>query len=263
MKSNLFFTLLAACLLAFTACQQSSETQPDLTQLKSAIQQVENAWATALNTRNIDGLMALYADDAVSMPNNGPTQTGKPAIRKYQEEEWKSHPAPGTYSFETTSVYSNGNTVTEIGTSTVKNDDGKVVWTGKYMCVWEKQDGKYLCAREIYNDDQPTAAVAADKSIHLFDLPQGITEAEWSAALTEMNSVIEGLGYPGSGYFLYKTDDTGTKDYRYYFEGVWPSAAAYTKIHEAPAFVAASEKLGPLYDKIKAVEIYRKVSRVQ
>jgi quinol monooxygenase YgiN len=62
---------------------------------------------------------------------------------------------------------------------------------------------------------------------------------------------------------LYKTEDAETKDYRYYFEGVWPSAEAYTKIHEAPAFTAASEKLGSLYDKIKAQEIYRRVSRVQ
>ena len=157
MKSNLFFTLLATCLLAFTACQQSAETQPDLTQLKSEIQQVENAWATALNNKNIDALMALYADDAVSMPNNGPILTGKDAIRKYQVEQWKSSPAPGNFSFETTKVYSNGNTVTEIGTSTIKNDGGKVVWTGKYMCIWEKKDGKYLCAQEIYNDDQPPA----------------------------------------------------------------------------------------------------------
>ena len=263
MKFNHLFTLLAACLLTFTACQTTSETPPDLAQIKSDIQQVENAWATALNTKDIDALMVLYADGAVSMVNNGPTLTGKDAIRKYQLEEWKSNPVPGNFSFETTEVYSDGNTVTDIGISTLRNEGGKVVGTGKYVCIWEKRDGKYLCTREIYNDDQPTAVVATDKSIHLFDLPKGMTEAEWSAALKEMNSVITGLGYPGAGYFFYKTENADTKDYQYYFEGVWPSAEAYTKIHEDPAFVAASEKLGPLYDKIKAVEIYRRVSRVQ
>lgn len=263
MKSNLLFTLLAASLMAFTACQPTSEMPTDLAQIKSEIQQVENAWATALNTKDIDALMALYADGAVSMVNNGPTLTGKDAIRKYQVEQWKSNPALGNFSFETTEVYSNGNTVTDIGISTIKNEGGKVVGTGKYVCIWEKRDGKYLCSREIYNEDQPTAAVATDKSIHLFDLPAGMTEAEWSAALSEMNGVIADIGYPGAGYYMYKTEDTGTKDYRYYFEGMWPSAEAYAKIHEAPAFVAASEKLGTLYDKIKAVEIYRRVSRVQ
>jgi uncharacterized protein (TIGR02246 family) len=263
MKSNLLFTLLAACLLAFTACQTSSETKPDMAQIKSEIQQVENAWADALNTRNLDALMALYAGGAVSMTNEGPTLTGKDAIRKHQEEEWKSSPPAGTYSFETLDVYGDGEVVTEVGTTTMKDAAGRITGTSKYMAVFEKQNGKFLCTREIYNNDQATPAVAASKSIHLFDLPADMTEAEWSAALKDMNSAIAKMGYPDAGYFLYKTEDPGTNDYRYYFEGVWPSAGAYAKIHEDPAYLAASEKLGPLYDKIKAVEIYRRGSRVE
>ncbi len=262
MKSNLFFTLLAACLLAFTACQPTSESQPDLAQIKSDLQKMEDAWAAALNARDIEALMSLYTHDAVSMPDGESTQVGKAAIRQSLERELANRPEGMTYSFQTVDVYANGSQVTEVGTSTYKDADGKVIGTGKYMCVWEKQGDKYLCAREIYNDDQPPAP-AASKSIHLFNLPAGMTEAEWSAALKEMNDVIAGLGYPGAGYFFYKTENADTKDYQYYFEGVWPSAEAYTKIHEDPAFVASSEKLGPLYDKIKAVEIYRRVSRVQ
>ena len=62
---------------------------------------------------------------------------------------------------------------------------------------------------------------------------------------------------------MYKTEDADTKDYRYFFEGVWPGAEAYTKIHEDPAWKAASEKFNPMYDKIRAVEIYRRVNRVE
>lgn len=262
MKSKHLFYLLATCLLALTACQQTSETQPDLAQIKSDIQAQENAWADALNNKDLDALMAMYTDDAVSMPFGAPTLTGKAAIRQGQVQDFATMPAGMTYSFETVEVSGNADEVTEIGNSTYKDADGKVIGTGKYMCVWKKQDGKYLCAREMYNDDQPPAP-AASKSVHLFDLPDGMTEAEWSAALTEMNGVIAGLGYPGAGYYFYKTENAEYKDYRYYFEGVWPSAEAYTKIHEAPAFVAASEKLGPLYDKVKAVQIYRRVNRVK
>ncbi len=262
MKSNLFFTLLAACLLAFTACQPTSESQPDLAQIKSDIQKMEDAWAAALNARDIDALMNLYTDDAVSMPDGESAQAGKAAIRQNQEREFANQPAGMTHSFQTVDVYANGSQVTEIGTSTYKDAEGQVIGTRKYMCVWEKQGDKYLCAREIYNDDQPSAP-AASKSLHLFDLPAGVTEAEWSAALKDMNSAIAKMGYPGAGYFLYKTEKADTKDYRYYFEGVWPSAEAYTKIHEDPAFKALDEKYGPLYKKIQAVEIYRRVSRVQ
>lgn len=262
MKFNLLFTLSAACLLTFTACQQGSQTPADLTQIKTEMQALENAWAAALNAQDLDALMALYADDAVSMPDNAPILVGKAAIRKQQEQEFAGTPAGKTYSFEVLDVYGDGNTVTETGKSTYKDAAGTVTGTGKYTVVWKKQGDQYLCIREIYNGDAPTAP-AATRGIHLFDLPAGVTEADWSAALTEMNSVIAGLGYPGAGYYMYKTDNADNKDYRYYFEGVWPSAEAYTKIHEAPAYVAVSEKFGAMYDKIKAVEIYRRMNRVQ
>lgn len=262
MKSNLLFTLSAACLLALTACQQAAETPADMAQIKTEIQALEDAWAAALNAQDLDALMAMYTDDAVSLPDNAPILVGKAAIRKQQEQDFASTPAGRAYSFEALDVYGNGNTVTETGKSTYKDAAGKVTGTGKYMCVWEKQGDKYLCVREIYNSDKAPAP-AADRSIHLFDLPEGVTEAAWSAALTEINGVIAELGYPGAGYYLYKTESADTKDYRYYFEGVWPSAEAYAKIHEAPAYVAASEKFGAMYDKIKAVQIYRRMNLVK
>lgn len=262
MKFNLFCTLLIASLLTFTACQQTTQTPPDLAQIKADLQAAENAWATALNARDLDALMAMYTDDAVSMANNAPMLVGKDAIRKNQEQEFANAPAGRTYSFEVLDVYGDGSTITETGKSTYKDADGKVTGTGKYMVVWEKQGDKYLCVREIYNDDAPSAP-AATRSIHLFDMPEGVTEAEWSAALKEMNDVTAELGYPGAGYYMYKTDDADAKDYRYYFEGVWPSAEAYAKIHEDPAWITASEKFNPMYDKIKAVEIYRRMNRVQ
>lgn len=258
----MIFTLSAACLLAFTACQQAAETPADMAQIKTDIQALEDAWAAALNAQDLDALMALYADDAVSMPDNAPILSGKAAIRKAQEKEFASTPSGRTYSFEVLDVYGDGKTVTETGKSTYKDASGKVTGTGKYMVVWEKQGDQYLCVREIYNGDAPPAP-AATRSLHLFDLPEGVTEAGWSAALAEMNGVVAELGYPSAGYYMYKTEDADTKDYRYFFEGVWPSAEAYTKIHEDPAWKAASEKFNPMYDKIRAVEIYRRVNRVQ
>ncbi|HMO40476.1 MAG TPA: DUF4440 domain-containing protein [Saprospiraceae bacterium] len=262
MRFHLFFMVLAISLLTFISCQQGTETSADLAQIKTDIQSAENAWATALNARDLDALMAMYTDNAVSMPDNAPILVGKDAIRKSQEQEFANTPAGMTYSFEVLDVYAHGNTVTETGKSTYKDAAGKVTGTGKYMVVWEKQGGKYLCIREIYNGDTPPAP-AATRSIHLLDMPAGVTEAELSAALKDMNSVIAELGYPGAGYYMYKTESADAKNYRYYFEGVWPSAEAYAKIHEDPTWKAAAEKFDPLYDKIKAVEIYRRMNLVK
>lgn len=104
--------------------------------------------------------------------------------------------------------------------------------------------------------------IPTEKSIHIFDMPDGVTEAEWSAAIKEINAVIAKIGYPNAGYAFYKVKDDSVKTYRYYFEGVWPDGDDYKKIHENPEWVKASEKLDPLYAKIKAVEMYRKVVRV-
>jgi ketosteroid isomerase-like protein len=70
-----------------------------------------------LNARDLDALMALYADDAVSMTNNAPMLAGKDAIRKSQEQEFAGMPEGLTYSFEVLDVYGDGNTVTETGKS--------------------------------------------------------------------------------------------------------------------------------------------------
>lgn len=262
MRFHLFFILLATYLLTLTACQQAAETPVDLAKVKTEIQALEDAWANALSTRDLDALMAMYTDDAVSMPDNAPTVVGKDAIRKEQEQEFATSPPGMIYAFEVQDIYANGNTVTETGKSTYKDAAGKVIGTGKYMVVWEKQGDKYLCAREIYSNDTPPAP-AATRSIHLFDMPEGVTEAEWLATLTGLNSIIADLGYPGAGYHMYKTEDANIKDYRYYFEGVWPGEEAYAKIHEDPTWKAAAEKFSPMYDKIKAVEIYRRMNRVK
>lgn len=261
MKSHHLLSLLGAALVLVTACQPATQ-QADMAQIKSEIQSIENAWATALNERDVDALMLLYADDAQSLPNNAPILDGKAAIKKAQEAEFATMPTGMTFAFETLSVVGTSEIVTETGMSTYKDAEGNIIGTGKYIAVFEKQNGQYRCIREAYNNDKAPAA-AGSKSIHLFNMPEGITEAEWSASLKKVNAVIESLGYPGSGYYFYKTEDDATENYRYFFEGVWPSAEAYTKIHEDPAYIAATDQMGSLYSQIKAVQMYRRLVSVK
>ncbi len=168
MKANHFVTILSTCIFLFTACQQPAEqppaattepgvapapAKPDMAQIKSEIQAAENAWAAALNARDLNALMALYTDDAVSMADKAPMLVGKAAIQTAQEAEFKTMTAGKTFAFEAMDVYGDGDVVTETGKSIYKDAAGKVTGTGKYMAVWQKRDGKYLCLREIYNSD--------------------------------------------------------------------------------------------------------------
>ena len=45
------------------------------------------------------------------------------------------------------------NTITEVGKTTRMDASGKVTSIGKYMAIWEKRNGKYICVRDISNND--------------------------------------------------------------------------------------------------------------
>ena len=166
MKSKILVSAFAAFVLLFASCQETPKetttaevaaTEPpkaDLAQIRTEIIALENNWAAAVNAKDTNALMALYAEDAVSMPDNEPTLSGKAAIRERQVKEFAKIPAGNVISFETKDVYSDGNIATEVGTTTIKDAAGKVVSTGKYIAVFEKKDGKWVCIREIYNMDK-------------------------------------------------------------------------------------------------------------
>ena len=125
----------------------------DLASVKTEIQNLENAWAAADNARDTNAIAAFYADDAVSLRNNNPMIQGKEAIRKDVVESLTKRGKGATVSYDVVEVFGEGNYITEVGKSTTKDASGKVTNTGKYMAIWEKRDGKYVCIRDIYNDD--------------------------------------------------------------------------------------------------------------
>jgi len=63
---------------------------------------------------------------------------GKAAIRKSIEEGLAKRSKGETATYETMDVFGDGNIVTETGKTTVKDANGKVAYTGKYMAIWEK-----------------------------------------------------------------------------------------------------------------------------
>lgn len=125
----------------------------DMASIKAEIQGLESDWAAADNTRDANAITAFYSDDAISLSNNAPMLKGKAAIQKEMEESLAKRTQGETVAYETLEVFGDGNTVTEIGTAISKDASGKVIRTGKYMAIWEKRDGKYICIRDIYNSD--------------------------------------------------------------------------------------------------------------
>jgi uncharacterized protein (TIGR02246 family) len=154
---------ISAGFLMLTSCKPATDSNAtpaeapkmDMAQVKADIQAVESAWATAQNAKDLNALMAMYADDAISMADGAPSLNGKAAIQAWQEAEFAKAPAGLTSEYTVQDVYGDGETVTEVGTGVTKDASGAVVRTGKYVAIWKKMDGKYICIREIYNNDAP------------------------------------------------------------------------------------------------------------
>ena len=101
------------------------------------------------------------------------------------------------------------------------------------------------------------------KSIHLFNLPDDITERQLSAAISEINSAITELGYSGVGYQLYKVEADTIKEYRYFMEGLWPDPETYKKIHDSEDWKQAVDKNGEMLENAFANQIYRRILKVE
>jgi uncharacterized protein (TIGR02246 family) len=127
--------------------------QTDLATIKAEIKAIEATWAAAFNAKDVSTIMGFYADDAISMNDDQPMLVGKDAIRKGVEAEMARRKDKTTVAFETLDLYGDDKRVTEVGKTTLTDSTGKVIYTGKYMAVWEKRDGQWLTVRDISNDD--------------------------------------------------------------------------------------------------------------
>ena len=125
----------------------------DPVKLKAEIQEMETAWATADNARDLNAMAAFYAEDAVSLENNMPMIVGNAAIKKNIESYMGKREKGSTVVYDVMDVYGGGNYATEVGKTMRKDSTGKVTSTSKYMAIWEKRNGKWICIRDIGNDD--------------------------------------------------------------------------------------------------------------
>ena len=133
---------------------ETAATKPDNQQLKAEIQALETAWANADNARDVNALAAFYSNDAVSMANNQPMLVGNEAIKKDMETSLAKRPKGATTAYDVLDVFGCENYATETGKITRKDSTGKIISTGKYMAIWETRDGKWICIRDIGNDDE-------------------------------------------------------------------------------------------------------------
>ncbi len=146
-----------ACALLATAlagCQTIPSV--DGTAEAANIRSLDAAWVAAIATGDADKAASFYSDDAVFMPPNEESLSG-PAIRKSWADLMGMPGVKLSFAPTRIEVDGDGEMAIDVGTYTFSFDSpgGKVDDHGKYAQVWEKHNGTWKCAVDMYNSSVP------------------------------------------------------------------------------------------------------------
>ena len=153
---------IKACLPLFLCALAGTVLAADST-AEQALRNTDDQWAKAAGAHDVAKTVSFYTDDAIVLPPNAPSLTGKDA----RESMWKQILGDmSAMSWKATRVEVAGSGelgyVTGTYEMTIKNEKGAPINDcGKYLEVWKKQaDGSWKCAADMFSSDVPTASPA-------------------------------------------------------------------------------------------------------
>jgi len=109
---------------------------------KAAIQALNQQWEISFENHDLAGLVALFTEDCVRMPQGGPASVGRPALeaayRQDFAEVWKTQAKVRLNAEE---VVISGEYAFSRGADTLVQDGRQVGETGKWLFVYRRQAG--------------------------------------------------------------------------------------------------------------------------
>jgi ketosteroid isomerase-like protein len=110
-------------------------------------------WEKAFNAGEKDALAALYTEDAARLAYQAPTVNGRAGIAANIQAAYDL----GVVSIDLglTAAETQGTMAWGQGTYTLKDAEGAVVASGKWLNVSKKVGGAWLIHRDIWNTDAP------------------------------------------------------------------------------------------------------------
>lgn len=150
---------LPVLVIAFSCQQPVVElTQADV----EAINDLRMQYELAYNTRDLEGLMTLWADDAMRLPPNGPAVSGRDAIAEGFQTEFGEYTAEVSTSSE--EVKGAGQWAFDRGsysiTVTPQAGGESIQENGKYLVICQRQaDGSWKVSRIMWNENAPHAGM--------------------------------------------------------------------------------------------------------
>lgn len=155
-RASLVFLLFLLSLL--TACQTQTTSDTRAAD-ETALRKLDDEWSKAAGSRDVEKTISYYSDDAVVMPPNIATLTGKEPIRTLWKSMLGSPDFSGGWKASKVEVARSGDLAYVSGTYEFneKDDTGKPITDkGKYLEVWKKQtDGSWKCVADMFSSDLP------------------------------------------------------------------------------------------------------------
>jgi uncharacterized protein (TIGR02246 family) len=150
--------VLTLGLLAGLSCAPSGRHESGGAADLAAIARLRSEYTAARNDGDVQRLMALWTDDAVFMPMDEPTLTGREAIGRHIQDFLDQ--SPGEIELVPAETRVAGDWAFERGTEivTMRTDPGGPSATidVKYLVILKRQpDGSWKYARYIYNLEEP------------------------------------------------------------------------------------------------------------
>ena len=137
--------LLCAALLFVPALVHGQEAE-------AAVKASAQNWEAGWNAGDGAAIAALYTQDATVMPPASEPVQGREAIQAFWQAAIDATPG-STEDLETVHVQVLGDTAIEVGTYTNAGPDGEHLDHGKFVAVWQKVDGEWKIARDIFNSN--------------------------------------------------------------------------------------------------------------
>lgn len=169
------FTINAVAVLSIVAVASCTKSDPAMSDTNAAaataapvttadaaadelaIRAINPAWFKAHAAGDVEGLVALYADDAIlSIPGAAPIR-GTAGIREAYTKDLRDMAAAGMSqaSGPNPEFAVSGDLGHEWNTFILKDKSGKTIDTGKYLSVFARRNGKWMIVRDIWNSDTP------------------------------------------------------------------------------------------------------------
>lgn len=146
--------ICAACVVVLGACNQTA--MDNSAAGEAAIRAADSSWATVANPKTVETFAGYFLDDAVLMPPNQPTASGKEAIHKVMNGLFGMPGFSVKWQLSKVEAAKSGDIGYTYGTfEMTMNDTSGTSMTnnGRFMDVWKKQaDGSWKVSYEMFNN---------------------------------------------------------------------------------------------------------------